>query len=183
MTDDDDKVWALYAKGVKKLHPKETEEPIKPPAPPVLKKGAHEAKSVEPIFEAPVDFAPPEEATLDKRVEKNLRQGDVIIEARLDLHGMTEQDAYAALGAFLEQQSRRGKRLLLVITGKGRNGESVLRKNLPRWCAEPVFARFVLAVRPAALCHGGDGAWYVLLRRRVAADQRIRRVKLDGFVG
>ena len=92
--------------------------------------------------------------------------GDVVIEAKLDLHGQTEASAYDAFKEFVETQSKRGKRMLLVITGKGAGGESVLRANLPRWCDVPPFDNLVLAVRTAAQHHGGDGAYYILLRKR-----------------
>ena len=103
---------------------------------------------------------------LDLRVERNLSLGDVVIEARLDLHGQTEQAAYEKFREFVEAQHARGKRMLLVITGKGADGTSVLRANLPRWCDVTPFEDFVLAVRTAAPHHGGDGAYYVLLRKK-----------------
>ncbi len=76
--------------------------------------------------------APPwKKEPLDLRVERNMSLGDVVIEAKLDLHGQTEQAAYDAFSSFVETQQARGKRLLLVITGRGAEGASVLRANLP----------------------------------------------------
>lgn len=169
MSAGDDDIWAQYAKGVKPLGKQEPVEKKEPPA----------QKKVEPVqVEAtpesfdlglpPPDqkFTPPAFAVLDRTVERNLRQGEVILEARLDLHGKTLQEAYDALGAFIAKQSGLGRRLLLVITGKGSDDGATLRSKFPRWCAEPVFAQHILAIRAAAPQHGGAGAWYVLLRKR-----------------
>lgn len=183
MTSDDDAeaIWGSYAKGVKKLHSKEdrTEPPTKPkkrPAPlqeeplpwPEINDATPPAIEVKPP-EPPKPVAqtrPWKKEPLDPRVERNMSLGDVFIEAKLDLHGRTEQEAYNAFVAFIEAQQKRGKRMLLVITGKGGEaGTSVLRANLPRWCTVAPFDDDVLAVRTAAPHHGGDGAYYVLLRK------------------
>jgi len=170
MSGNDEAIWAQYIKGVKRLGQSETEEKKKQPVslrPTVVDVGTCDEEAPAPL--PPVStgerFSSPVEASLDRRVERNLREGDVIIEARLDLHGLSEQAAHEKLLLFVETQARRGKRLLLVITGKGRNGESVLRTNFSRWCTEPVLARHIFALRQAAACHGGDGAWYMMLRR------------------
>ena len=102
---------------------------------------------------------------LDRKTLARLRRGDVAIGARLDLHGMTQAHAHAELDAFLDRAVRRGARFVLVITGKGSGGDGILRRMLPRWIqAGPHRAR-VLGVEPAHARHGGDGAWYVQLRR------------------
>jgi DNA-nicking Smr family endonuclease len=108
----------------------------------------------------------PVREVLDPRIEKNISLGEVMIEARLDLHGKTESDAHEALSTFIESQRKRGRRMLLVITGKGRDGLSVLRTNLPRWCDVPPLDQHILAVRTAAQHHGGEGAYYILLRKK-----------------
>lgn len=128
--------------------------PVLPPLP------AEEPKPVPPPV--PVRQKEP----LDLRIERNLSLGDVMIEAKLDLHGKTESEAHEKLLAFIETQYKRGRRLVLVITGKGKDGTSVLRSNLPRWCDVPPLDECVLAVRTAAPHHGGDGAYYVLLRKK-----------------
>jgi len=88
------------------------------------------------------------------------------IEARLDLHGMTQAEAHQALHAFIERQARLGARCLLVITGKGRGGDGVLRAALPGWLnAGPIRAK-VLAIFPAQPKDGGSGAVYVYLKRQ-----------------
>lgn len=94
------------------------------------------------------------------------------IDRRLDLHGMTEAAAHAALDRFVRHAWHEGVRVLLVITGKGsvREGGGVLRRNLPRWLAAGENAPRVLRIEQAQLRHGGQGAYYVLLRRRRSAD-------------
>jgi len=86
------------------------------------------------------------------------------------LHGLRQQEAHELLQRFVATQAARGKRALLVITGKGASGKSVLRANFPRWCAEQPLAELILALRPAAPQHGGAGAWYVMLRKKKATQ-------------
>lgn len=102
--------------------------------------------------------------------EKRLQQGALHVEARLDLHGMTQNAAHAALIRFVLAQARAGKRLLLVITGKGRQGEGVLKQYVPFWLDAAPLRGYLLAVRPALPRHGGDGALYLLLRRNTQQD-------------
>jgi DNA-nicking Smr family endonuclease len=117
---------------------------------------------------APAPEAPPPRAAsaktgrgLDRRTAERLRRGELPIEARLDLHGLTQEEAHAALGRFLGRAHGAGRRCLLVITGKG----AVLREAVPRWLAEGEAQARVLASSPAQPRHGGGGALYVLLRR------------------
>lgn len=184
MSGDDHDIWGSYAKGVKKLHgaveeaappkpkkkaPPRQEEPL-PWADKIAQEPAVPAPSGAPAEPIKPNASPNpvwKKEPLDLRVERNMSLGDVVIEAKLDLHGCTEQEAYDKFKAFVETQSARGKRMLLVITGRGADGSSVLRTNLPRWCDVPPFDGRVLAVRTAAQAHGGDGAYYVLLRKRM----------------
>ncbi|HEV2562062.1 MAG TPA: Smr/MutS family protein [Rhizomicrobium sp.] len=117
---------------------------------------------------------------LDGRTAERLRRGMLEPEARLDLHGLTEQTAHRALITFLRSASARGLRLVIVVTGKGlkpaaldepfdmeldRRTRGVLKAMTPRWLAEPELARFVVDVRTAHRRHGGAGALYVYLRK------------------
>jgi DNA-nicking Smr family endonuclease len=105
-------------------------------------------------------------AGLDRRSAQRLKRGQVPIEARLDLHGLTQDEAHGALLRFIARAHDAGQRAVLVITGKGaREGEGVLRRAAPRWLQEPACRAFVLAVEEAQGRHGGAGALYVLLRR------------------
>ena len=105
---------------------------------------------------------------LDQRTADRLRQGRLEIQARIDLHGMRQAEALHALSGFIQHNHHHGRRLVLVITGKGTLGEGrgVLRSQVPRWLAEPALRDKVLAFYPARQKDGGDGALYVLLKRR-----------------
>jgi DNA-nicking Smr family endonuclease len=116
-------------------------------------------------------LAPNAREKLPRTDERKLRRGSVAIGGRLDLHGMTRPEAHRAVGRFLAALAERGERVALVITGKGgrgASGEGVLRAEFPHWIGDGSLARIVLAWRPAAPQHGGDGAFYVLLRRKPA---------------
>ena len=91
------------------------------------------------------------------------------IEARLDLHGMTQSQAHDRVFRFLEAARNNGLRTVLVITGKGlrRDGQiGVLRSAVPRWLNEPPLRDWIMAFDHAAPRDGGEGALYILLRRR-----------------
>ena len=103
--------------------------------------------------------------TIDRRTLTRIKRGERAIDARLDLHGLTQEAAHRALARFIATTAADGARLALVITGKGRSGEGILRAAVPRWLAEPALRARIVAVTPAAANHGGAGALYVLLRR------------------
>lgn len=107
---------------------------------------------------------------IDRATLARLKRGDIPISGRLDLHGMTQVDAHAALDGFIGRAAGAGKRLLLVITGKGSDGDGILRRMLPRWINSGPHAARVLRIEPAHARHGGGGAWYVYLRRDRARD-------------
>jgi DNA-nicking Smr family endonuclease len=106
------------------------------------------------------------QTTFDRRIERSLRLGKIEIEARIDLHGMTQEKAYAALENFMATQAKRGHRHLLIITGKGKNKEGTLRSNLPHWLQSLPETPQILTLRPAAPKHGGEGAFYVMLKKK-----------------
>ena len=106
---------------------------------------------------------------LDKATERRMAKGNVKIEARLDLHGMTQLEAQPALESFIEHVFRTGKREVIVVTGKGTrpDGETgVLRRMTPNWLnREPNRSRIV-AFRYAAPKDGGEGALYIRIRKQ-----------------
>jgi DNA-nicking Smr family endonuclease len=95
-----------------------------------------------------------------------VQRGQVEIEARLDLHGHTHDSAFAALQTFLQSAHQRGARTVLVITGHGRGGEGVLKKNLPLWIARAPLRAIVSGYASAHRMHGGAGAAYVFFKRK-----------------
>lgn len=104
-------------------------------------------------------------AQLDDHTVRRLKKGRLEIEARIDLHGLTQNDAHHALYRFLENAQSMDMRIVLVITGKGRSGDGVLRRTVPMWLGEPLFHRLVGGYRQSHVSHGGEGAIYVRIRR------------------
>jgi DNA-nicking Smr family endonuclease len=112
---------------------------------------------------------------IEPRLRQRLGRGQIEIDGTLDLHGMRQAEAHAALLRFIHARSNRGDRTLLVITGKGLkkvNGDAativergVLRSMLPLWLAEPDLAPLIAGWDVSAQGHGGEGAYYVRLRR------------------
>lgn len=146
------------------------------PAPLVAPPPQERARLPEPTPPAPSN-------NFDRRQKRRVASGRDEITARLDLHGLREHEAHMRLSQFIRRSAIEGHRLVLVITGKGRDdtgepagrfelgqvrrGSGVLRRNVPRWLAEPGIAPFVVSYSEATPRHGGAGALYVRLRRMV----------------
>lgn len=125
-----------------------------------------EAKRMEPLRQFPALIDSDVSPGIDKRTTMRLRRGQLQIEGKLDLHGMTQKEAHQALGGFIRGARGAQRRMVLVITGKGGGGQGVLRKAVPRWLNETSLRPLVLAFAQAQPRDGGGGALYVLLRRR-----------------
>jgi DNA-nicking Smr family endonuclease len=108
-------------------------------------------------------------AGVDRATAERVRRGRYPVEAKLDLHGMTQAEAHAALARFVAGSRLVGRRCVLVVTGHGRTSGGVLKAAVPRWLAEPALRPHLLLIAPARPMHGGDGAVYVLLRKAEAA--------------
>jgi DNA-nicking Smr family endonuclease len=108
-------------------------------------------------------------APLGRRERAQLSRGRKEIDARLDLHGMTQTRAHRALSGFLLRAHREGLTFVLVITGKGKMGaeseRGVLRRQVPQWLSLPEFRSLVVGFEEAHIGHGGEGALYVRIRR------------------
>jgi DNA-nicking Smr family endonuclease len=104
---------------------------------------------------------------IDRANAERLKRGRHPIEARLDMHGLTQAEAHRALVAFVRDSRGAGQRCVLVITGRGlgTSGLGVLKSAVPRWLEEPGLRRQILAIAPAQPQDGGTGALYVLLRK------------------
>lgn len=111
----------------------------------------------------------PSDTGLDRAESRKLRVGEVRIEARIDLHGMTQAKAHLALTEFMDRAIISGNRTLLVITGRGtagpEEGRGVLRRMVPDWLRSSEWAAAIRHITPAAAKHGGAGAFYVVLRK------------------
>lgn len=121
----------------------------------------------------PTPVAPPP-VKMDTKTFRKMKRGKVKPEARIDLHGMTQAAAHMALTHFILSAHSEGKRLVLVITGKGKvkpddgpipERVGVLRHQVPHWLDLPPLRQRVLQVAQAHVAHGGGGAFYVYLSR------------------
>jgi DNA-nicking Smr family endonuclease len=125
---------------------------------------------------------PPSVAEFDRRNHKKLRKGRIELDGRIDLHGMRQGEAHVALRRFLLSSQAKGKRWVLVITGKGGPSSSksdeafgyssqsergVLKRSVPLWLEEPDIRAIIISFTEAAIEHGGTGALYVHLRKAV----------------
>lgn len=115
-----------------------------------------------------------ETLAMDRRAFEKMVRGRLKPQARIDLHGMTAAHAHDALRGFILRTHGNGIRLALVITGKGKRGADdaiiperygVLRHQVPQWLRLPPLHSLILQIAPAHRSHGGDGAYYVYLRR------------------
>jgi DNA-nicking Smr family endonuclease len=159
-----DEERALFEATVRETRPRQTAKKSATSSSPHVARTAPKTKSKAP-------------SGLDGRTAKRLKRGALDPEAKLDLHGYTATDAHRALLLFLRSAQARGLRLALVVTGKGRKADAhepfdlareprgVLKTSVPRWLAEPAFAGFVAGIAGAHRRHGGDGAFYVYLRK------------------
>jgi DNA-nicking Smr family endonuclease len=183
--DDEQALWSGFARSITPLRPsRKSAKPAdavaeKSPAAPSAV--ADRPSPAQPRRMTPRDTAPaapsPALAPLDRRFKQRVARGREPIEDRIDLHGMTQSQAHAALLRFLRRAQAAGARTVLVVTGKGSGKASdlgsrdavsergVLRRQVPLWLALPEFRLLVVGFDAAHVGHGGQGALYVRLRR------------------
>lgn len=168
LSDDEARAWAKVAATVKPIGPKEASLPEVQAE---LEAGGAELRVAKPARKpaavpAPEKAADPRPATPANRGgEKRVRRGKLDIAASFDLHGHTQASAERALPAFLLAQQAGGARCVLVITGKGREGQGVLRRNFLLWLESAEARRMISGFAESHPKHGGSGAFYVFLRR------------------
>ena len=139
---------------------KKAKKQVKTPAPRLVGRLASAPEQPKPI-----DVSAGEHAGIDRASRRRLVQGTLEIGARLDLHGMTAAQAERSLARFIDSASTAHHRCVLVITGKGREGQGVLRRLVPQWLKTPPLSGRILAISKATQADGGEGALYVMLRR------------------
>jgi DNA-nicking Smr family endonuclease len=172
LSEEERALWESVARQVKPLRKKPrvgkaamapaAEPPARPEASPRPIASAQAPKPSRPV-------APPL-APLGRRERSKLSRGRNEIDARLDLHGMTQSRAHRMLFGFLQQAHHDGHTFVLVITGKGKAGggeaeRGVLRRQVPQWLSLPEFRSLVVGFEQAHIGHGGEGALYVRVRR------------------
>ncbi|ADZ72668.1 Smr/MutS family protein [Polymorphum gilvum] len=172
LSDEDRALWSKVTATLKPLDPARA-RPLETSAGPT----SGEAEAPPPpetatAMRLPKVSAPPPLAPIERRVRQKLVRGTRAIDARLDLHGLTQHQAHGRLRAFLHRAQEAGHSLVLVITGKGGPSvewpeeRGVLRRVVPYWLAMADLRSVVLGFEEAHASHGGSGALYVRLRRK-----------------
>jgi DNA-nicking Smr family endonuclease len=162
-------LWRRAMRDVAPLAGRPRQHPVERPRPTIerpengpLVRGSTAAKPAKASAEVPpIDSF----AGVDRATAERVKRGRYEIEARLDLHGMTQEEAHRALQGFITRARAAGWRCVLVITGHGRLSGGILKGAVPRWLAEPELRHHVLGIATARPPHGGSGALYLLLRR------------------
>lgn len=183
-------LWQKIAATARALHP---ERPARPEPLDLHDPAKATPKKAKPLFEAfqigersrptppphdlaqaPHDHLAGQPLRMDRKTHDRMVRGKLAPEARIDLHGMTLTQAHGELISFVLNAHAAGARLILVITGKGKQREDhgpipqrtgALRHQVPQWLALPPLGSAILQVTSASLKHGGTGAYYVYLRR------------------
>ena len=163
-------LWARVAETVKPLPGRVVPARPESAAPEVGSTAPVEAKTAKKVKGPPPrarslqpPSPPPPERLEPGRARRVVRERDPIA-ARIDLHGLTLDRARPALESFVTAAWSRGDRVVLVITGKGRDGEGLIRRLTPEWLARPSLRAMIAGVQSAHRRHGGDGAFYVALK-------------------
>lgn len=168
-TPEDMALWDKVTKTVAPLRPEPAPEPpAEPKTPPKPLAKRRVAQPRPPIVEAkpkPKPAQPPLHP-IDRRTRSRVSRGITDIDARIDLHGMTQAAALRELIAFLYRAQASGARMVLVITGKGIGGDGVLRRSVPLWLADPDLRPLVIGFEEADRAHGGSGALLIRMRRK-----------------
>jgi DNA-nicking Smr family endonuclease len=180
LTPDEEDLWSLVSRTVRPLRSAapakklaaetgkaDKKTPVRETPRPVKKGAALEAEAAKP---RPRAAGSPSLAPIMRKEKQKLARGHETVDARIDLHGMTQTEAHAALRSLLQRSQAKGAKFVLVITGKGLpnsalNGRGVLRRQVPLWLALPEFRRYVAGFDVASVSHGGEGALYVRLRK------------------
>ena len=149
-------------------------EPAAEPAPIATPAPARSRRTY--VHVTPPPLVPGHHPDVDGRTADRLRRGKLEIDGRIDLHGMSQAQAHTALASFVHRAWHEGRRCVLVITGKGSfsAGGGVLRRAVPLWLGDAPLRGMVLAVQSAQPRDGGDGALYVLIKRRRDRKDAIR---------
>jgi DNA-nicking Smr family endonuclease len=176
LSQDERVLWSTVTRSIAPLRDETLESDVET-EPALAEKPRLAARKAKPVAApTPAKSAPPgppqltpQFAPLGRRMRRSVARGKEAIDGKLDLHGLTQSEAHAALLRFLRQASAREARLVLIITGKGaRSGDGergVLKRQVPQWLALPEFRSFVIGFEDAGVRHGGEGALYVRLRR------------------
>jgi len=159
-------LWSTITRSIAPLKGRKRAEDAAEIAPAETRSTARPAAS--PAATPPRRTTPPPLAPIDRRTKQRLARGATEIGGRLDLHGLTQAEAHAALARFLHGAQARDVKVVLVITGKGGSdgeGRGVLKRQVPMWLEGAELRSLVIGYDNAGIGHGGAGALYVRVRR------------------
>lgn len=191
LSEEEVELWKKVADTTEKMHPSKPRAELPKPKPkPVKKPKAHQSEADLQMFQLGAkahvkgsghNLAPSvgdalrrDPVQMDAKQFGKMKRGKLVPEGRIDLHGMTMDKAHPALIGFVQRAHSQGKRLVLVITGKGKHRDDggpipvrfgVLKHNVPQWLKMAPLNHIVMQVQEAHISHGGTGAYYVYLRR------------------
>ena len=171
LTEEERTLWGWITRSVAPLR----RQPVPATAPPAAATPAKTRSAPRPHppsrEKAPPQKPAPRLEPLDRRLKQRLARGREPIEARIDLHGRTQDEAHTTLLRFLRKAQEDGVRFVLVITGKGARARDewsergVLKRQVPLWLKLPEFRAYVVGFEPAHVGHGGEGALYVRIKK------------------
>jgi DNA-nicking Smr family endonuclease len=175
LSSEDLKIWRHVTRSVNPLHglssrhpsddetDGQDEEPSRPKVP--LQHALEPAPRAQPRPAPPLTVGAT--ADMDRRTAQRFKRGEMVVDGRIDLHGLTLDQAHAALTSFIRGAHGRGARCVVVVTGKGKApGIGKIRNETPSWLNQAPLRPLVLAVSEARHRDGGSGALYVLLKRK-----------------
>jgi len=180
LSQEDKKLWQKVTENITRMNSNQA-------AAPLVRKSFYVDRAFSPasfqrVIPAPAgqrEEAPYTLKDADHNWQQRLRRGKVAPEGRIDLHGMSQDRAYDALLRYIETAHKRGKRIILVITGKGGKksdhadydrARGILQSNVPRWLSQAPLAARIVSYMSANGADGGDGALYVVLKRGRSAS-------------
>ncbi len=175
LNDEDLELWYYVSQSVEPLPGKEA---ITPPIIKQTENSPKETVSIEDLEKLVAQTQKPNKSKtkydyikhgtmsgVDKSTAKRLTGGKFHVEAQLDLHGKTQDEALHLLRNFINNSHSSGKRNVLVITGKGNKNDGILKNQVPRWLNNTGLRERIIMFSYAKPRHGGDGALYILLKK------------------
>lgn len=177
---DDDKIlWEKVTQSVRRMNPQPAVQTPKqrggPKSGPLKTNWNDRTQSVQtgqaknqtsPDKTMPADFRRGETSGIDRTSARRMQRGQVPIEDRLDLHGLSQEQAQKEVKAFIGSAVQKNFRHVLIITGKGRDGHGILREKVPEWLKDAPLRYHLNAISYAQPKDGGKGALYIRLKRQ-----------------
>tara|TARA_B100001057_G_scaffold183570_1_gene184248 strand:- start:539 stop:1135 length:597 start_codon:yes stop_codon:yes gene_type:complete len=177
--DDDRLLWEKVTQSIKRMNPQPAFQPVKyngdPKTGPQSKGRTDRSQfgqteqpkvKIETVKTSPTDFRLGDVSGIDRLSARRMQRGQLPIEDRLDLHGLSQEQAHKKLNAFISRAVQQNFRHVLIITGKGRDGHGILRQKVPAWLKDAPLCHHLLAISYAQPKDGGKGALYIRLKRK-----------------